>query len=306
MTYEFGHSDVWLLVWLADAVDRRQPLGVDDSVRWTRSRFSVFFVLCLLGCGRIEAGDEGLTTGEASTAEPAQGSEAQGDERQVGGNTRFKSFRTAKKRLKEVYADRRETFYCGCAFSPDKAVDWESCGYRPRKNAKRAGKMEVEHVVAAEAFGHAFVSWREGHPDCVKKKGKDKGKRYKGRKCARKVSELFQRMASDLHNLQPSVGEVNGDRKNYSMQEIPGEAREYGACDVEISGRKIEPRESIRGDIARIYFYMDQAYPGRGIVGRKRKRILEAWDKADPVDDWERTRNQRIARIQGNANPFVE
>ena len=112
-------------------------------------------------------------------------------------------------------------------------------------------------------------------------------------------------MEADLYNLQPTIGEVNGDRKHYSMATLEGEPRAYGACDVEISDRKIEPRPQIRGDIARTYFYMNWAYPGRGIVGKKRRKLFEAWDAADPVDAWEFERTQRIAGIQGNVNPFV-
>jgi deoxyribonuclease I len=49
---------------------------------------------------------------------------------------------------------------------------------------------------------------------------------------------------------------VKGLRSNYSMAMIEGEQRQFGACDVEIAERKIEPRPEIRGDIARIYLYM--------------------------------------------------
>jgi deoxyribonuclease-1 len=91
----------------------------------------------------------------------------------------------------------------------------------------------------------------------------------------------------------------------YSMGMLPGEPREFGACDVKVHARTFEPRPEIRGDIARIYFYMDQAYPGHGILSRQNRRLFEAWSREDPVDDWERERARRIERTQGNANPFV-
>ena len=50
-----------------------------------------------------------------------------------------------------------------------------------------------------------------------------KGKRYKGRRCASKVSLEFRLMEADLYNVQPAIGEVNGRRSNYSMAIIPGE-----------------------------------------------------------------------------------
>jgi deoxyribonuclease-1 len=86
---------------------------------------------------------------------------------------------------------------------------------------------------------------------------------------------------------------------------IPGVKREFGACDVEIENRKIEPRPKIRGDIARTYLYMDWAYPGHGIISRSNQKLFAAWNREDPVDDWERERARRIEGIQGNRNPFI-
>jgi deoxyribonuclease-1 len=68
---------------------------------------------------------------------------------------------------------------------------------------------------------------------------------------------------------------------------------------------KIEPRPEIRADIARTYMYMDWAYPGHGIISRSNQKLFAAWDKEDPVDDWERGRARRIEAIQGNRNPFI-
>jgi deoxyribonuclease-1 len=132
-----------------------------------------------------------------------------------------------------------------------------------------------------------------------------KGKPFKGRNCAKKMALAFRYMEGDLHNLQPAIGEVNGLRSNYSMAMIEGEAREFGACDVEIADRKIEPRPAIRGDIARIYLYMDSVYPGRGIISEKNRPLFEAWNTEDPVDAWECERDRRIAQLQGNHNLFV-
>lgn len=113
-------------------------------------------------------------------------------------------------------------------------------------------------------------------------------------------------MEADLYNLMPESAETNQLRSNYQMGMIPGEDRTFGACDVEIKDRTFEPRPEIRGDIARAYFYMDQAYPGRGILSRQTRRLFEVWNKEDPVDAWERERARRIEKIQGNLNPFVK
>ena len=216
------------------------------------------------------------------------------------GNQSISTFAKSKRLIAKIFAQRRQTFYCGCNFDASGTVNWRGCGYKPRTNPKRARRMEVEHVVPAHAFGHGFAAWRDGHASCV-----HKGKRYKGRKCALKVSSEFRLMEADLFNLQPAVGEINGNRSNYSMDELPGEKRAYGRCDVEIRERKIEPRPKIRGDIARTYMYMNWAYPGRGIIGSKRAKLFKRWSAQDPVDRPERNRVRTIEKIQGNKNPFV-
>ena len=109
-----------------------------------------------------------------------------------------------------------------------------------------------------------------------------------------------------MFNLYPAIGEINGRRSNYSMAMIKGELREFGKCDVEINNKKIEPRESIRGEIARTYMYMDSAYPGKGIISKKNRKLFEAWNKIDPVDEWECDRAKRIEKIQGNPNQILQ
>ena len=67
----------------------------------------------------------------------------------------------------------------------------------------------------------------------------------------------------------------------------------------------MEPREEIRGEIARTYMYMDSVYPGRGIISNKNRKLFDAWNKRDPVDEWECERAKRIEKIQGNRNDVV-
>ena len=97
-----------------------------------------------------------------------------------------------------------------------------------------------------------------------------------------------------MRNLVPAVGELNGDRSNYRFGMIPGEPRAYGACDFEVDfkARVVEPRPEVRGDIARIYFYMAERYGLR--ISSRQKRLFEAWDKQDLVDAWEAERVRRI------------
>ena len=220
--------------------------------------------------------------------------------KQSRGNQQIESFSQAKKAIYRIFRDHARTLYCNCAYSK-RRVDHKSCGFVPKRRTKRSQRTEIEHVVPAAAFGRSFSQWRKGHPDCRD----NRGHAFHGRNCARKTSVLYRRMEADLYNLMPAIGEVNAERKHYAVGMIPGEQRVFGECDVEVKNRKVEPRPEIRGDIARIYFYMDWAYPGRGIVSKSRRRMLEAWDRSDPIDQWERTRNERIRKIQGNRNPFV-
>ena len=112
-------------------------------------------------------------------------------------------------------------------------------------------------------------------------------------------------MEADLHNLVPAVGEINGDRSNYRFGTISGKRRRYGACDFEVDfkGRVAEPRPEIRGDIARIYFYMAATYGIR--LSRRQRRLFEAWGRQDPVDAGELERERRIGEIGGAGNLFV-
>ncbi len=199
----------------------------------------------------------------------------------------IQSFSEAKKIAAKIYYDQSETFYCGCGFQ-GKEVDATSCGYQPRKNAKRGERIEWEHVVPAHAFGHTRQCWREAI--CTNSKGES----YKGRKCCRKVDPIFREMEADLNNLVPAVGELNGDRGNFSFSMIEGEPRVYGACDFEVDfkARKAEPRPEVRGDIARIYFYMRDTY-GIPISGKQQK-LFEVWDRMDPISNWEIERQRRI------------
>jgi deoxyribonuclease-1 len=214
------------------------------------------------------------------------------------GNRANGSFYKSKRILGDIHRDGRheKTFYCDCDFRKKDPV-LKSCGYRIKHSRERAERIEYEHVVPASRFGRTFKEWTEGHPSCPGK--------GRGRDCAEDRSEAYQLMQADLYNLQPAIGEVNGDRSNYEMAILDGEAREYGKCDVEIRDRKIEPSERIRGDIARTYLYMDWAYPGRVNLSKKERAMFMQWHRADPPDRWEIERARRIEKIQGNRNPLL-
>jgi deoxyribonuclease-1 len=196
------------------------------------------------------------------------------------------SFRDAKKLAPAIHQGF-ESFYCGCDYS-GKSVDLDSCGFEPRKQPKRANRIEWEHVVSAWELGHQRQCWQKG-----------------GRKNCERNDRFFNQMAGDLVNLVPAVGEVNGDRSNFRFGMIEGEPRAYGACDFEVDFgiRRAEPKESVRGDIARIYFYMRDRYGLR--ISRQQDQLFNAWNRMDPVSPEETLRNERIVRAQGQGNCYV-
>lgn len=221
----------------------------------------------------------------------------------VIGNHHIESFSLAKQKASMIHAEHPFTIYCGCRYE-GKRVDLASCGYKVHKNAKRASRLEWEHVVPAHAFGQAFPEWRDGAPQCVKR-----GRPFKGRKCAETNPE-FARMEADLYNIWPEVGELNGLRSNFSMAALGPAARNpssisFGACTAQIADKKFEPMDKAKGIVARVYMYMERAYPGRGIVSGKNVKLFEAWDKMFPVTDWECKRAQKIKAVQGNENPVL-
>ena len=220
----------------------------------------------------------------------------------AAGNTEIESFTKAKRLLeREVYFDHRVTLYCGASFDARKNVTLPD-GFTTPKHAKRAQRVEWEHVVPAENFGRAFVEWREGADVCVD----NKGKAFKGRKCAEKANAAFRYMQADLYNLYPAIGAVNAMRSNYRYSMLPGSPATFGTCSMKIDGRRAEPPEAARGTIARTVLYMADAYQGVYRLSNQDRRLMEAWDRRDPVDAWECTRARRIDAIQGNPNERVK
>ena len=90
------------------------------------------------------------------------------------------------------------------------------------------------------------------------------------------------------------------------MGEIPGEERQFGRCDVEVNNQLFEPPPKIRGDVARMWFYMEWAYPGRITLTDWDRTLYTVWSEADPVDAAEKAWAQSVFNIQGNENPFVK
>jgi len=222
------------------------------------------------------------------------------------------SFSKSKKQLRKIYQGHQRTIYCDCKYNykdKNNMIDRDSCGYIPRneytkkgKHNIRARRIEWEHAVPAENFGRQFKCWRNGDSRCVN----SKGKHYKGRKCCTKVNKQFRLMQADMHNLFPSIGELNADRRNYKYDfKLPRQGQ-YGECkfNVLFKQRRAKVRKEIRGIIARDYLYFHKRHKMK--LSKQELKKYQAWNEQYPPSEWEIERNKRIAEVQGNLNEFIK
>lgn len=135
---------------------------------------------------------------------------------------------------------------------------------------------------------------------------------------------------TDLHNLMAEDISTNSARNNRNFD--LGTIR-YVDASGNYSGNTNsftstiqwvwEPRDDVKGDIARIIFYMDVRYEGEhgeldlevvdSLLGNSDQsplhgnaRVLYYWHLIDTVSQAERRRNDTIFKYQGNRNPFVD
>src|SRR5690606_14206293 len=123
---------------------------------------------------------------------------------------------------------------------------------------------------------------------------------------------------TDIHHLRATDTQVNSSRGNLDF--------DYGgtsvkSCDLcKRDSDSFEPPNNVKGDVARMLFYMAVRYEsgdrvdlelnekvnnGKNPYHGKLSVLLE-WHKNDPVDEIEKRRNEKIFEIQGNRNPFID
>ncbi|MCK4551922.1 MAG: endonuclease [Tenericutes bacterium] len=106
--------------------------------------------------------------------------------------------------------------------------------------------------------------------------------------------------ASDLHNLKPADPGTNSSRGNKYFDDIT-------------TTLSYAPPNEVKGDVARILFYMIVMYDELSLVDTTPSylemglfSVLLEWHESDPVDEFERNRNEIIYDYQGNKNPFID
>lgn len=124
---------------------------------------------------------------------------------------------------------------------------------------------------------------------------------------------------TDVHHLKPCDMTMNADRGNKGFDN--GGVAHLENMEVKYTDISWEAPDNVKGDIARMLFYMDVRYEGgegepnlelvewldtypNPEIG-KLSTLLE-WHNADPVDVFEMNRNDVIYSWQNNRNPFID
>ena len=124
---------------------------------------------------------------------------------------------------------------------------------------------------------------------------------------------------TDVHHLRPEDVTVNSTRGNKDF-DLGGTA--VSQCsDCWTDADSFEPRDAVKGDVARMLFYMAIRYEGNdGFANLElndavngstpwhgKTSVLLRWNTEDPVSAFEMRRNDRIhSTWQGNRNPFID
>ncbi|RJQ75485.1 ribonuclease [Pseudonocardiaceae bacterium YIM PH 21723] len=125
---------------------------------------------------------------------------------------------------------------------------------------------------------------------------------------------------TDVHHLRPEDVSVNSTRGNKDFDLGGSAVSECPGCKTD--GDSFEPRDAVKGDVARMILYMAVRYDGedgfadlepnesvnngsKPAIGKL--SVLRQWAKQDPPDAFEQRRNQVIYdKYQHNRNPFID
>ena len=124
---------------------------------------------------------------------------------------------------------------------------------------------------------------------------------------------------SDVHNLRPADQDRNTLRSNNKFTDGSGDSK------IITSNGGWYPGDEWKGDVARIIMYMYTRYHGNGTQSAETSCLpinvafgtvnaIDAnmidlflkWNVEDPVSPFEANRNEVLAGIQGNRNPYID
>ncbi|RYU11836.1 endonuclease [Nocardioides iriomotensis] len=125
---------------------------------------------------------------------------------------------------------------------------------------------------------------------------------------------------TDLHHLRPEDVTVNGTRGNKDFDDGGSSVAECSGCLTDADS--FEPRDAVKGDVARMVLYMAVRYDGGdGFADLEpnestsngsspytgKLSVLLQWNREDPPSAFEQRRNDVIFDTwQHNRNPFID
>jgi deoxyribonuclease-1 len=115
---------------------------------------------------------------------------------------------------------------------------------------------------------------------------------------------------SDLHILYPVLSEANSSRGNIEFSDVvtpvssPCAKSTRGYAQDGSGQLYFEVPDAHKGNVARAIMYFATHYRAR--VSPQEESSLKAWHRLDPVDEFERKRNEAIFKKQRVRNPFID
>lgn len=162
-----------------------------------------------------------------------------------------------------LYKDGGKTYYCGKAFK------------------KKTALLTETHIYTK--------SWIKDHLNCGSM-----------RQCENDSPQFFS-IATDLQNIVVSEAQIQ-IKLNNTVFGLLDDSVVKNACGIRQRMHLVEPPDTVKGDIARIMFYMHDKY-NMPLVSSLPDLIR--WSEIDPPSPEEIARNDKINAIQGNSNRFV-
>jgi len=205
----------------------------------------------------------------------------------------------AKNLLKMIDLDYKIARLSGCSYTYDTTscmdktiVDMSTCDVKDENQT-----IKWMQVVTDTFFGRNMACMNEKICTNVFTKAK-----FGSPMCCRRVNTTYKKMEADLFNLIPVLSEVASKRGTRTFSDVRYPSFSVGT--LRFDANSLEPSDKVKGDIARVYLYMDKRY---GLeLSKHQKEVFKKWHRLDPVDAHECVVAKIILKVQGGHNTLVE
>lgn len=127
--------------------------------------------------------------------------------------------------------------------------------------------------------------------------------------------KLYKKSKKDMHNIYLTTTEHNYHRSNYKFAEIENlyiyNITRENLIYISYDNYKYTkynlffPNNNSKGKISRSIAYMKYMYPELNLSNVIDYNIMIKWNYLFPPTKYEKLRNKKIHKIQGNLNPFI-